>query len=267
MREELGGQPDTPHAPRVSIITVTYNAELLIERTLESVFALQYPSVEYIVIDGGSTDRTMEIVARHGGRIGHVVCEPDKGIYDAMNKGLARATGDYVWFLNAGDTAASSDCLDELRSASPPPDFLYGDTILVDSSGVAVGRTQAPLTLQRHHMEWGAVVSHQSFLPRREHVSPYDTRLRFIADQKWMVQALSRCSVGRKAAKPLSRYLLGGLSQRRYLACLLEKIRYSFAELGLPVALRVTLAAPYSCLLYTSPSPRDLSTSRMPSSA
>jgi glycosyltransferase involved in cell wall biosynthesis len=102
-----------------SIITVTYNAEKWIERTLESVASQTCKDFEYIVVDGKSTDRTLEIIdeiagqARNDGFI--VVSEPDKGLYDAMNKGLRIATGDYVWFLNAGDTFYNENTLQEIK--------------------------------------------------------------------------------------------------------------------------------------------------------
>ena len=86
---------------RISIITVTYNAEATIERTLESVAQQTYPDVEHLIIDGASKDRTLEIANRYPHAI--VYSEPDHGLYDAMNKGLKRATGDYLCFLNAGD--------------------------------------------------------------------------------------------------------------------------------------------------------------------
>ena len=95
--------------PTFSIITITYNAVRLVEQTLLNVLSQSYPNIEYIVIDGGSTDGTVDIIRRYESGLAYWVSEPDKGIYDAMNKGLQKATGDYVWFINAGDTLCSSD--------------------------------------------------------------------------------------------------------------------------------------------------------------
>ena len=92
--------------PKFSIITITYNAEQWLERTILSVLSQSYPNVEYIVIDGASTDRTVELIKQYEAGISYWVSEPDQGMYDAMNKGLRKATGDYVWFLNAGDMEA-----------------------------------------------------------------------------------------------------------------------------------------------------------------
>src|SRR4051812_1110497 len=89
--------------PVLSVITVVYNNVSHIERTLLSVLDQTYPHIEYIVIDGASTDGTLVIIEKYKDRIAKLISEPDKGIYDAMNKGLAIATGDYVLFMNSGD--------------------------------------------------------------------------------------------------------------------------------------------------------------------
>ena len=99
-----------------SIITITYNAVRLVEQTLLNVLSQSYPNIEYIVIDGGSTDGTVDIIKRYESGLAYWVSEPDKGIYDAMNKGLQKATGDYVWFINAGDSLCSSDTVQSVVS-------------------------------------------------------------------------------------------------------------------------------------------------------
>ena len=101
-------------SPRFSVITVTYNAEKVLEDTIQSVISQTYHHVEYIIIDGASKDGTMAIVNRYRDRISQVVSEPDKGLYDAMNKGIALATGDYLCFLNAGDSFHEDDTLQKI---------------------------------------------------------------------------------------------------------------------------------------------------------
>ena len=115
--------------PTFSIITITYNAVRLVEQTLLNVLSQSYPNIEYIVIDGGSTDGTVDIIRRYESGLAYWVSEPDKGIYDAMNKGLQKATGDYVWFINAGDTLCSSDTVHQSfipkRAIAPSYDLQY----------------------------------------------------------------------------------------------------------------------------------------------
>ena len=101
-------------SPKFSVITVTYNAEKVLEDTVQSVISQTYHHVEYIIIDGASKDGTLEIVDRYRDRIHQLVSEPDKGLYDAMNKGIALATGDYLCFLNAGDSFHEDDTLQKM---------------------------------------------------------------------------------------------------------------------------------------------------------
>lgn len=132
--------------PTFSIITITYNAVRLVEQTLLNVLSQSYPNIEYIVIDGGSTDGTVDIIRRYESGLAYWVSEPDKGIYDAMNKGLQKATGDYVWFINAGDTLCSSDTVQSvvsrLQKRKALPDIIYGDEYR--GRGKAVAGTAPP---------------------------------------------------------------------------------------------------------------------------
>ena len=149
--------------PKFSVITVCYNAQAVIEDTIQSVISQTYHHVEYILIDGASKDHTMSIVNRYRDRIAIVVSEPDKGLYDAMNKGIRLATGDYLCFLNAGDSFHEDDTL--LRMAhsiheSQLPDVLYGETELVDHEGhfLRMRRLSAPETLTWKSFRQGMLV-------------------------------------------------------------------------------------------------------------
>ena len=109
------------------------------ERTILSVLSQSYPNIEYILIDGASKDKTVEIIKQYESGIASWISEPDKGLYDAMNKGLKRATGDYVWFLNAGDTLYTADTVQRivasLKKKVSLPDVIYGETQIVDAEG------------------------------------------------------------------------------------------------------------------------------------
>ena len=124
--------------PRFSIITVTYNAGKVLEDTIQSIVTQTYKNIEYIVVDGASTDNTLQIVEKYGHHIHKVVSEPDKGLYDAMNKGMKLATGDYLCFLNAGDSFHEDDTLQLMVhsiTGNELPDILYGETAIVDADG------------------------------------------------------------------------------------------------------------------------------------
>lgn len=126
-----------PH-PKFSIITVTYNAEKVLEDTIQSIVTQSYKNVEYIIVDGGSTDGTLTIVNKYKEHIHTIVSEPDKGLYDAMNKGIKLATGDYLCFLNAGDGLHEDDTLLRIvhsLTGTILPDVIYGETDIVDDEG------------------------------------------------------------------------------------------------------------------------------------
>lgn len=187
--------------PKFSVITVCYNAEATLEDTIQSVISQTYHHVEYIIVDGASKDRTMDIVNRYRERISVVVSEPDKGLYDAMNKGIRLATGDYLCFLNAGDSFHEDDTLQQMVHSihgTLLPDVLYGETELVDHEGhfLRMRRLQAPEHLTWKSFRQGMLVCHQAFFARRDLVMPYDLRYRFSADFDWCIKIMkqSRCS-------------------------------------------------------------------------
>ena len=120
---------------KLSLITASYNSARTIADTLRSVNAQTYPDFEYLVVDGGSKDETMEIVAREGQRVTSAVSEPDKGIYDAYNKGLSRATGDVIGFINSDDYYCTPEALSEVMAAfeaDPELEAVHGDLVYVD---------------------------------------------------------------------------------------------------------------------------------------
>lgn len=121
------------HSPLVSVITVCYNAATVIEATILSILSQTYPNVEYIIIDGGSTDGTIDVIKRYEQQISCWISEPDRGIYDAMNKGIAKSVGEWIHFLNAGDIYLNTHALDDFMRYSfekrMKSDVLYGDVI------------------------------------------------------------------------------------------------------------------------------------------
>jgi len=121
-------------SPRITVVTVCRNSAASIERTLQSVLAQDYADFEYVVVDGASADGTLEILHRHAGRIATLVSEPDRGVYDAMNKAVRLARGEYLLFMNAGDVFAAGDVL-SAAAAQADADVVYGDFEYVGRPG------------------------------------------------------------------------------------------------------------------------------------
>lgn len=223
--------------PKFSVITVCYNAEATIEDTIQSVISQTYHHVEYIIVDGASKDRTMDIVNRYREHIAIIVSERDKGLYDAMNKGIGLATGDYLCFLNAGDSFHEDDTLQQMvHSIHTPqlPDVLYGETELVDHEGhfLRMRRLSAPEVLTWKSFRQGMLVCHQAFFPRRDLVMPYDLRYRFSADFDWCIKIMKKSKVLHNTHLTLIDYLAEGMTTRNHKASLKERFRIMTRHYG-----------------------------------
>ena len=230
--------------PTFSIITITYNAVRLVEQTLLNVLSQSYPNIEYIVIDGGSTDGTVDIIKRYESGLAYWVSEPDKGIYDAMNKGLQKATGDYVWFINAGDSLCSSDTVQSvvsrLQKRKTLPDIIYGETNIVDEERRSLGlrRLRAPRKLSWKSFRMGMLVCHQSFIPKRAVAPLYDLQYRYSADFDWCIRCMKKARTIANTRLILINYLNEGVTTRHHKASLKERYRimgkyYGFISVSL----------------------------------
>ena len=191
-----------------SIVTITYNAASVLAPTLDSVLMQNYPHVEHIIIDGASTDDTVAIAKAYQQRSDeaeneHIVCiqsEPDDGLYDAMNKGLQQATGDYIVFLNAGDRFPKADTLDKVVLAAvvgdgeEHPAVLYGDTDIIDEKGnfLCHRRLSPSERLTWRSFRYGMLVCHQAFYARLDIARSllFDTSYRYSADVDWCIRVM-----------------------------------------------------------------------------
>jgi glycosyltransferase involved in cell wall biosynthesis len=188
----------------ITYVTITYNAASVLQRTLDSVLQQDYPAIVHLIIDGASTDGTLQLVddyiqrsnaADNGHRI-QVTSEPDHGIYDAMNKGLRSIDGDYVCFLNAGDFLPTPDTVSRIVSQGPcdTPAVLYGDTDIVDAEGhfLRHRRLSPPEHLTWKSFRHGMLVCHQAFYARTDFAiaTPYDLRYRYSADVDWCIRIM-----------------------------------------------------------------------------
>lgn len=167
--------------PKISIVTVSYNTYNCIEKTIRSVTEQTYGNMEYIIIDGGSTDGTQKIIEEYKDKIAYFVSEKDKGLYDAMNKGIAAATGDYLLFMNADDVFASSHVLDQIAQFimnNPEMDVIYGNSEQVLEYGTYEVKPQVA------YIDHKMAISHQATFVRlpllRSH--PFKLKYRFAAD-------------------------------------------------------------------------------------
>lgn len=225
--------------PKFSIITVTYNAATVIRPTLESVQAQTYTNYEYILVDGGSKDDTVTIAKASGIEFAHIISERDKGIYDAMNKGIALATGDYLCFLNAGDAFYAPDTLqtivDVIAEEKELPDVLYGETAEVDDNRnfVRMRRLQAPKELDWRSFRNGMLVCHQAFYARREIVPMYDLKYRLSADVDWCIKVMKRAKKMIDVNATVVNYLQNGISLQYHRKSLIERFRIMSKHYGL----------------------------------
>ena len=173
----------TASTPMLSLVTVVYNAVQEIEATMQSVLNQDYQDLEYIIIDGGSKDGTLEVIKRYKGRIAHLVSEPDKGIYDAMNKGLALARGRYVAFKNAGDTYTDGSLTLAMQVAqSTNAAVVYGNTEKVWPAYGGNDTVRSLLVSDHRLLKQRSCLDHRSAFVRRDLHRLFDTQYRLAAD-------------------------------------------------------------------------------------
>lgn len=189
------------HQPLISIVTITYNAAKELPPTMQSVAQQTWRDFEHLIIDGASKDNTLDVARQLGSPNLRIISEPDKGLYDAMNKGLSNAKGKYVLFLNAGDAFHDMDVLSQYAEACKMnADIIYADTVIVDASRkvIAPRHLSAPDQLSFQSFSNGMLVCHQAFMVKKELAPLYDTRYHFSADYDWTIKCIqntqpSRC--------------------------------------------------------------------------
>ena len=228
--------------PKFSVITVTYNAEKVLEDTIQSVIAQTYHHVEYIIVDGASKDGTLSIIDRYRPRIHTVVSEPDKGLYDAMNKGVRMCSGEWVIFMNAGDLFASDDVLQLVfgKKQQWEADIIYGDVV---KNGEV---KQAPANYYLYHR---MIFCHQSVFVRRSCLLdiPFDTRHKLSADLKFFIEQYQRHARFMHIGIPISIFDTSGVSNSQRSKGLYDNIRVVCETIPYPQRIRfvMRLLVPY----------------------
>lgn len=227
-----------------SVITCTYNAASVLQRTLNSVLMQSYQNVEHIILDGASRDNTVTMVKEYITKSNNVqdtrhnivfTSEPDNGLYDAMNKGINKATGNYLVFMNAGDVFPSSSTLETIAGmvgeGEELPGVLYGNTDIVDNNGTFLRhrRLSPPSHLCWRSFLHGMLVCHQAFYARTDIAkrNPYDLRYKLSADIDWCIRIMKDAKHQNLPLRYVNtvvvNYLDGGMSIKNHKASLKER--------------------------------------------
>ncbi len=221
--------------PKITIITVVFNAVKYLESTIRSVQDQKYKNIEFIIIDAGSSDGTIDIIKKYESLVSKWISEIDEGLYYAMNKGLKMATGEYVMFLNAGDMLYNDEVLSLIfTSSATEADIYYGETMIVDQQGKEIGlrRLKAPEKLKWREMKNGMVVCHQSVIVRRSITPFFDTRYRIASDYLWVLQSLKSAEGIVNTGTVISRFMDGGMNKSNIIRALKERFIIMIKEFG-----------------------------------
>lgn len=229
---------------RISIVTITYNAARTLQRTLSSVRRQSYPCIEHLLIDGASEDDTLRLAEQYCADSPHEVIiqsEPDGGLYDAMNKGLRKATGDYIVFLNAGDSLYADDTIQTVAEcAKNGVAVIYGDTAITDGEGrfLRLRRHRPPRVLTWRSFKSGMLVCHQAFYARLDIARQYSYNLRYrhSADVDWCIRIMKEAE---RKGLPLvnanaivANFEEGGDTTQHHRASLLERFHVMACHYG-----------------------------------
>ena len=226
---------------------MVFNNRAGLERTFQSIASqTDRSALEYIVVDGGSTDGSLDLIRSNESLIHQWTSEPDRGLYHAMNKGLSMASGDYVWFMNSGDALYDAHTLEAvMQAAKTGADFIYGDTMFISPDGHDIGLMskatpkKLPLKPGPNTFAGGMNICHQSVVVKRQLAPEYKEQYRMVADIDWIIRILKQKPKTALCAQPLARFELGGISQQRIRSSWKERFQVLSLHYGLfPTLLR-----------------------------
>ena len=221
--------------PTLSVITIVYNNVRDIERTMLSVLNQTWQNIEYIIVDGKSNDGTLQVIEKYRSRVAKFISEKDEGIYDAMNKGLALATGDYVIFMNSGDEFFEPGTVQEVFATAPDADIYYGETEMINDEGQSLGqrRHKSPEQFSWRDFKYGMSISHQAIYIRRSLTEPYDRQYQLSADIDWIIRAAKKAKNIVNVNRYVAKYLVGGMSKTKHRQSLQERFNIMKRYYGL----------------------------------
>jgi len=204
--------------PKLSIITVNLNNAEGLQKTIESVVSQTFTDYEYIIIDGGSTDGSKEIIERYADKITYWVSEPDKGIYNGMNKGLFKTIGKYVFFLNSGDYFLTNNVLEKVSANTLNYDFLFTGVLKSDEESGTKFR-DIPKNVDKISL-FKKMICHQSIFVKKnvfDKIGYFDTKYKIKADYEWLLRAITKNEflLG-YFSEVITYYPLGGVSDKYY---------------------------------------------------
>ena len=222
---------------KITVITVAYNSAATIADTLRSVAGQTHPNIEHIVIDGASSDGTVALVREHASPTTTLLSEPDRGIYDAMNKGLQLATGDLVGFLNADDMLAGPNAVASLAAAAShaEADVVYGDLSYVRKDRpTEVLRYWSSGAFDADRLRYGWMPPHPTFYVRRSALKsfgPFDLQFRIAADYDFMLRYLGRPGIRVAYVPEVLVHMRAGGASNRSMRAMMQKSREDLAAL------------------------------------
>jgi len=211
--------------PKLSVITVVFNNVKDIERTILSVINQTYDNIEYIIVDGGSTDGTVDIINKYQHSISKWISEPDNGIYNAMNKGLKMASGDYVLYMNSGDEIYDFNTVKTVFATEPNADIYYGETKMFNENWESLGtrRHQVPESFTWKSFKYGMSISHQAIYIKKAITEPYDEYYKLSSDIDWIIKSAQKAKKIVNTHQYVAKYLIGGMSKKRHCESLKER--------------------------------------------
>ena len=212
--------------PKLSIITINLNNIAGLQKTFESVFEQTFKDFEYIVIDGGSTDASKEIIEKKAAKFSYWVSEKDKGIYNAMNKGIVKAKGEYIYFLNSGDYLINNEVLDKVFTEAESKDIIYGDVIVADKENPY--KRVCPKELPFSYFIYDSLSHQGTFIKRDLFIKwgLYNEHLKIVADWEFFMLAINKHNCTYKHIPVIiASYNLDGVSAQKQNEALIQKER------------------------------------------
>lgn len=203
---------------KLSIITINYNNKNGLQKTIESVLSQSWKEFVYIIIDGGSTDGSKDLIIQHRDRINYWISEPDNGIYHAMNKGISVADGEYLLFLNSGDWLFSNNIIEKIYSHLNTSDIIYGDVMYINSEGKEwLHLSPTELSLYSLGYQWNSL-PHQAMFIKKElfiKYGNYNEQFKIVADWAFYLKALFKYNASyKKINETITYYDFNGFSSK-----------------------------------------------------